>query len=274
MKRTILLTLSLFLCFGNIAMTSCNQTFNDESSLPSAEETSTPTPARLRIGTYNIANGREINWDFKLIAEDIKNNNLDIVGLQEVDRFCNRSKKIDTVARLKEYTGWEYCAYFKCIDHDGGEYGTAILSKYPIIETNEIELNDGKTVERRLLTCAKIDVNGKIINFFNTHLTIASADVRKKEFQTVASKVVNVENSILTGDFNVSSYAEYDCLKPLSFVNNPETSYITYPENERRIDNICYSEQFTLVENSHGIYQQNHSDHVLLYAEFEYYPDN
>lgn len=269
MKKALTFFLVIAMCISAVFMTACSKDGKNESSEIS-EESKGPTTMKLKVGSYNIANGREIYWDFKVLAKDITDNGLDIVGIQEVDQFCNRSKNSDTLALLKEYTGMEYGAFFKCIDYDGGEYGTAILSKYPILGTEELELNDGSLVERRLLTYAKIDVDGTVINFFNTHLTIHSDPIRALEFQLVKDRVKDEANCILVGDFNVDSYDEWEILKPLSYINNPETGYITHPEGDRQIDNICYSSEFRLVEGGHGIYQQYHSDHVLLYAEFEF----
>lgn len=269
MKRILFLLLSAVFVVTLVCMSGCSEG-EVVSSTPEESEISAVETKKLKIGSYNIANGREIYWDFKVLADDIVKNELDIVGIQEVDQFCNRSKNSDTMELLKQYTGMQYYAFFKCIDYDGGEYGTAILSKYPILETKEIELNDGSQVERRLLTYAKIDVEGKEINFFNTHLTIKSDSIRADEFKIVAENVKDKNNCILVGDFNVDAYEEFEVLKPLSYINNPETDFITHPEGDRKIDNICYSSEFKLVEDCYGIYQMYHSDHVLLYAEFEY----
>lgn len=289
MKKFLLISLSVLFCFNLLFLASCNEesSVNESSDIVSdygseisVEESKQPDPITLKIGTYNIANGREINWDFTKIANDIVKNDLDIVGFQEVDKFCQRSKFSDTMELLKEYTGMQYYAYFKCIDLQGdeakygqkGAYGTAILSKYPIIETNEVELNPGTQVERRLLTCAKIDVNGTEINFFNTHLTVASATIRQTEFEKVSNAVKNSTNTILVGDFNVDSFEEFEILDPLSRVNNPENPIVTYPDGSLKIDNICYSSEFTLVENSTQTYQRYHSDHVLLISHFQIIP--
>ncbi len=285
MKKVLSVFLATVFSFGTVLTVGCGEsTSTDECSEASSEvsldESKAPDPIKLRIGSYNIANGREIDWDFQLIANDILENNLDIVGFQEVDIFCQRSKFSDTMELLKEYTGMKYYAYFKCIDLQGdeakygqkGAYGTAILSKYPIVETKEVELNDGSRVERRLLTCAKIDVNGTEINFFNTHLTVSSAPIRKTEWGIIENTVKDVKNCILTGDFNVDSYEEFEVLKPMSYVNNPETNIVTYPDGKLKIDNICYSSEFALVDGSVGTYQKHHSDHVLLYAELEIIP--
>ena len=271
MKRFIALFLIFVLSLTFIAGCETAEDVSSEIISESIEsEESKVVVKNLRIGTYNIANGRDVNWDFKQIADDIIENDLDIVGLQEVDQLCNRSKRSDTIKILSVSTGMKYYAFFKCINYDGGEYGTAILSKYPIIETEEIELNNGAKVERRLLTLAKIDVDGTVFNFFNTHLTVASDEIRADEFKLVAEAVKDKPNCILTGDFNVDSYEEFEILKPLSYVNNPDNQYVTFPKGSLKIDNICFSSELELVEGKHGIFQKNHSDHVLLFAELQY----
>ena len=267
MKRFIALMLVTFLCALSLIMAACTNENENESS-EVFEESKEPETMKLKIGSYNIHNGSDVKWDFSVIAQDILDKDLDIVGFQEVDQYCRRSKNTNTLAELKKYTGMEYGYFFKCIDYEGGAYGIAIVSKYPIISTEEVELNDGSAVERRVLAHAKIDVNGKEINFFNTHLTIASDEIRAEEFQIVKDKVKDYENCILVGDFNVDAFEEWEILKPLSYINTPETPFITHPVGERKIDNICYSSEFTLVEDGFGIYQNNHSDHVLMYAEF------
>ncbi|MBO5785985.1 MAG: endonuclease/exonuclease/phosphatase family protein, partial [Clostridia bacterium] len=162
--------------------------------------------------------------------------------------------------------------FFKCIKYDGGEYGTAILSKYPIVKSDEVELNDGTQVERRLLTHVEIDVDGTVINFYNTHLSLKD-DFRAKEFGIIAEQLKNVPKAILTGDFNVDGYEEFETLAPLSYINNTETQYITFPSSKLKIDNIFYSSEFTENEEFQGILQNNHSDHVMLYTEFEFIPE-
>lgn len=295
MKKLISLFMIFVLCIGTVVLSSCGEDTSVSSEVESAEtessdatvsvesvEESQPKgPITLKVGTYNIANGREINWDFSLIAKDIVDNDLDIVGLQEVDILCERSKFTDTMERLKEYTGMEYYAYFKCIDLKGdeakygkkGAYGTAVLSKYPIVGTNEIELNPGTQVERRVLGCTKIDVDGTQINFFNTHLSVSSAPIRKTEFDKVAATVKVAKNVILTGDFNVSSFDEFNVLETLSRVNNPDDAFITFPSSKSKIDNICYSSDFTYVENSAYTFSRNHSDHYLFIAELTIDPE-
>lgn len=280
MKKTLYLLLVLLLSLGTVSLFGCTEGGQDasegsgEASVP-AEESTLPAVTKLRIGTYNIANGREIDHDMQIIANDIVEQGLDIVGLQEVDRNSSRSKNLDTIAVLSELTGYKYYTYVKCLDMStiglDGDYGTAILSKYPIIETGETELNPGDRVERRMLGYAKIDVNGTIINFYNTHLTISDDVIRKyMEFPKLVEALEGVENCFLTGDFNVDGFAEFDGLAAfMGLTNNPERDIITCPDEEmRRIDNIIYSADFTIDPDSVGIRENNHSDHYMLYADF------
>ena len=292
MKKFISAVLIVVLCLGTFVMSSCSENTEVSSEAESVEasaevsleesvEESKPQgPITLKVGTYNIANGRDVDWDFSKIAKDIVDNDLDVVGLQEVDILCERSKFTDTMEKLKEFTGMEYYAYFKCIDLKGdeakygkkGAYGTAVLSKYPIVSTNNVELNPGTQAERRLLGCTKIDIDGTQISFFVTHLTHNNATIRASEFKKVAATVKVAKNAILVGDFNVGSFNEFKVLENLSQVNNTKTQYVTYPSSKSAIDNICYSSEFTYIEDSAYTFNRNHSDHMLFVAEFQIDP--
>lgn len=278
MKRIISAVLIFVLILSATLISGCGKgegdtsSVNEQSTEINESEESTVPAKKLKIGSYNIANGRDVKWDFKKIADDIMEKDLDIVGLQEIDQFCKRSLSSDTMRLLSIHTGMKYYAFFKCIKFDGGEYGTAILSKYPIVKSDEVELNDGTKVERRLLTHAEIDVDGTVINFYNTHLSLDD-NFRAKEFGIIAEQLKDVPRAILTGDFNVDGYGEFETLAPLSYINNTETQYITFPSSKSKIDNIFYSSEFTENEEFQGILQNNHSDHVMLYSEFEFMPE-
>ncbi len=88
----------------------------------------------LRIMTYNIhhCEGTDRQIDIERIAEIIRKSGCDLVALQEVDRRTTRSNQVDQLTELARLTGLH--PYFgKAIDFGGGEYGVAILSKYPAI---------------------------------------------------------------------------------------------------------------------------------------------
>ncbi len=258
---------------------------HSDHSLLWAEFEYTPNPSAieseeqiLKIGSYNVAGAREVGKDLKVLADDILEQGIDIIGVQEVDFNASRSNYVDFMKELSTYTGFKYYQFFEALNFDSfyppntGSYGIGILSKYPIKSTENIRLTESdksKNLEGRTLGHAVIDVNGKEINFFTTHLTIRIDSVRADEFKFLNTKLAEYDNVILTGDFNNDSLDEFDALENLSKVNNKDNPYETYPEDHRFIDNVIYSSEFSLVEGSEGMIVNNHSDHYMFYAELK-----
>ena len=83
---------------------------------------------KIKIASYNIAGG---SYDKELsnIAKDIVDCGADIVGIQEVDMFADRSGNIDMLSIIAEKAGFEHKLFVHAINIRGGEYGTSIISK-------------------------------------------------------------------------------------------------------------------------------------------------
>ncbi|MBQ9848667.1 MAG: endonuclease/exonuclease/phosphatase family protein [Clostridia bacterium] len=291
MKKALSLILAALLVCCSVFATACNEGESSEAESPEAESTA-PATKKLRVGTYNIKHGADVSPDdntdgkdanadaIKVIAEDIKSLDLDIVGLQEIDQFMTRSGDVDTMGLLAEHTGYKYYYYIKAIDSkwkEGASCGSGILSKYPINEETaySIELSHGDNYDEvRMLGYAEIDVEGTTVHFFNTHLTPLDIEMRNVEFAKIAEKVTEKDICILTGDFNVPTFDEFKVLTNLTNFNNEEHKFITYPKDQKFMDNILYTSNFTPVYENSGVLENGHSDHSLLYAEFEYIPNN
>src|SRR5688572_3660564 len=86
-----------------------------------------PSP-RLRVLTYNIHHGEgtDARFDLERLARIIREARPDLVALQEVDRRTRRASGVDQAAELGRLTGMNV-VFGKAMDHDGGEYGQAIL---------------------------------------------------------------------------------------------------------------------------------------------------
>lgn len=167
----------------------------------------TSATQELRVLCYNIhhANppGKTGFIDIDAIARVIRDTHPDIVALQEVDRNTKRSGHIDEAKELAEKTGLQY-QFFKAIDHDGGEYGLAILSRFPLTNTKLIPLPQAIKAEDRILALATLKVNGQNIIFANTHLdatrTHENRILQMKEIlKTVEQEKLPI---ILCGDLN------------------------------------------------------------------------
>ncbi|HEY3237285.1 MAG TPA: endonuclease/exonuclease/phosphatase family protein, partial [Polyangiaceae bacterium] len=88
----------------------------------------------LRLVTYNTHHGECVDGRFELerLAAIIRSLDPDLVGLQEVDNLTVRSGNVDQARVLGELTGMRH-AFGRAMDFDGGEYGEAVLSRWPIL---------------------------------------------------------------------------------------------------------------------------------------------
>ena len=219
----------------------------------------------LRVCSYNIKHGADVSLDMSVIAKDITDLSLDIVGFQEIDQKTSRVNGLDTMKALSEASGYEYYAFAKSIDYKGGGYGTGILSRYPIVEFEVILLESGSE-EQRSVGHAVIDVNGVLFDFFNTHLSFESLELRTKQYKQLAELLAKCETYILTGDFNTAVMTEFDVLPDATLVNNGK--YGTFPSSGKAIDNIVISKDWNIVDSGMG--PKGHSDHNLLWAELKF----
>ena len=214
---------------------------------------------KLKIGSYNIKNGALVDHDFEILANDILDNDLDIVGFQEVDQNSERNKFQDTMDLLGEETGYHY--YFApAIPYSTGYYGNGLLSKYPIVscETINITVFDPNE-EARCLLHAKIDVGGTILDFFVTHLNSSTAEKALKEINEHTSES---EMFVLAGDYN---YSNFDFFKKT--FKNAQLAHTTLHTTGggHQFDNFVLSKSIKC-ENTKVVDTQ-HSDHYLLISD-------
>ena len=162
----------------------------------------------LRAATYKIQNGAGTSHNFNRLGTVIKDWGVDIVGLQEVDIYTSRCNQ-DTMKELSKATGLEYYGFSKAIALGSGEYGSGILSRYPILSYETVVLPGGGGDETRSFGHAVIDVDGVQIDFFNTHLTLSDSN-RGAQWAVIAKQFSACGRAILTGDLNRDGTEDYD----------------------------------------------------------------
>jgi endonuclease/exonuclease/phosphatase family metal-dependent hydrolase len=172
------------------------------------------TPARtLTVLSFNIHHGAGEDGVFDLdrVADEIRRTRAEVIGLQEVDRhYGERSAWTDQPAELAERLGMHvvYGANLDLEPPAAGQprrqYGTAILSRYPILDWQNTFLPKGiPAEEQRGLLEAVVNVRGVHVRVMNTHLQHNSADSRLLQAKVVADAVVAAkEPVVLTGDLN------------------------------------------------------------------------
>ncbi len=222
----------------------------------------------LKVGSYNILHGEEVDFDMSRLAADILDCELDVVGLQEVDVGTRRVGGKDLLGELAEACGYEHYAFFSAMDFDGGEYGVGIISKYPIKSTDARQLTVINGTEPRVLAHAVIEVSGVEIDFFNTHLSYETPEIRATQLSEILAAMGESRTAILTGDFNVSSTAEIDLALPEHRRANRD-NLPTFPVGREVIDEIVCAYPWSITDCT--VYDvKGNSDHNLLTAELRY----
>lgn len=95
---------------------------------------------RLRFLTYNIKAGRYHPDGLEAVAQRIEPLAPDIVALQEVDRGAARSQGADQPAWLAQRLGLAPAFGCSFTLPDGGEYGNALLSRWPTTAAETVAL--------------------------------------------------------------------------------------------------------------------------------------
>ena len=238
----------------------------------------------LRVASYNIkkAMGRdgkdgavseaEVRANALLIGEDIKNNNIDIVGLQEIDNGCSRTHGLDIAKLVAEATGFDYYYFSKAIDYQGGAYGSAIISKYPIAESSTVMLprDVAADPEDRVVGICTINVNGSNIKFLNAHLTHTGEGeaARAEQFKKIAEVIGDDIGFILTGDFNTVDMSLHTSIPNTNTVNKGQ--YKSFMSTSA-IDNIILESNWRIMGSGmNDAVDTGHSDHNMLWAEVKY----
>src|SRR5712691_3103316 len=158
----------------------------------------------IRVMTYNIhvGVGMDKKLDLPRIAGVINQQHPDLVGLQEVDRGVERTQRIDEIAELAKLTKMEYAFAFN-LKYQGGQYGVAILSKFPIMATDHRLYKNTREAERRGFIRAEVNIDGRVVNFATTHLDYQYEDGRVFEAEQLLAALKDVKGPlILVGDFN------------------------------------------------------------------------
>jgi len=182
---------------------------SDHAAVVAWLRVSEPTPKMLaaqslQVVSYNIRHG--VGMDQKLnldrTAQTLKGLNPDLVALQEVDLRVKRSDSVNQAQWLGTQLGM-YPAFGSFMEYQGGWYGLAILSRYPFVHVQSIELPAGN--EPRVALAAELRLpDGEIITVVNVHYDWVDDDkYRHAQAAAVVEYLAGLKTPyILLGDFN------------------------------------------------------------------------
>ena len=285
MTKLILFKIGLF---GFLSIIANAQDVNNETSKPSLNNiipkknqkkltTEDDQNLRLRILSYNIhhAEGVDGKLDVPRIAQVILSVDPDLVALQEVDKNTIRTGKVNQDIELSRLTKMN-CIFGSNITFQGGQYGNAILSKFPIIKNKNFLLPNVDSGEQRGLLRSQIQISNKEnVLFFSTHLDHRRSDTERLASAKAINQIISLDNkshAILAGDFN--DVPDSPTLKELGKVwlrtNKKILRTIPASKPSRQIDYIFVQpkERWKIIE-SQILDEDIASDHRAIFSIIE-----
>jgi endonuclease/exonuclease/phosphatase family metal-dependent hydrolase len=157
-------------------------------------------PWPLTVATYNIhgAVGTDGRLAPQRIAEVLREIDADVIALQEVPLGGGGMPSVLTL--LQQASGF-HAVEGPTEDSAERRYGNAVLSRYPITDTRNIDLSFGSREPRGALD-ADIDCNGHPLRVIATHLGLRPAERRHQIRLLLQAFDTDRMPVILTGDLN------------------------------------------------------------------------
>jgi endonuclease/exonuclease/phosphatase family metal-dependent hydrolase len=170
---------------------------------------------KARVLSYNIhkgIGGLDRRYRPERICDVIAHYDPDIVLLQEVADGARRSRGHRQVDLIGDIVGLDHRTWFPNVDfRRGGQYGNAILSRFHLTETSNVDLTVGRR-RRRSVLHARYRVrlhNGRrqrTLHVFNLHLGLTGSERNQQLERFLASHPFAGLHGrtplIVGGDFN------------------------------------------------------------------------
>jgi endonuclease/exonuclease/phosphatase family metal-dependent hydrolase len=125
----------------------------------------------LRVATWNIRAARSASLEE--IAAELEAMQADIVALQEVDVRVRRTGFRDQPVVLAAALGFHH-VFAATIGWDGGDYGLAVLSRWPLADVRRHRLEHTGAGEPRIVLEVTVCAGGRPLRLFNHHADVGA----------------------------------------------------------------------------------------------------
>ncbi len=156
----------------------------------------------MKIVSYNIQYGfgQDGNNDLSRIADEIKT--ADIIALQEIERFWERTGMVDQVLELTQLLPEYHWVFGANLDMDASfkddnnhlvnrrrQFGTMIMSRFPILSSRNFPLPKFGTLTQHSIQQgileAVIDLGKGPIRFYSVHLSHLCSETRLPQVEAM-----------------------------------------------------------------------------------------
>jgi endonuclease/exonuclease/phosphatase family metal-dependent hydrolase len=231
------------------------------------------TRTSLRLMTFNTqqSNDEFAEKSFEAQLALIRQVSPDILALQETDSTRISLNNNDYVHYFTDKLG--YYSYYgpKTV---AGTFGTAILSKFPLLNTRTVLMYSDK--DETGVAEAEVEVAGLRFTIYDVHPD--SSDLAMLAFaQTLLNRSQDQPYAIAMGDYNLRDYEQaYQLID--SVLTNAWTS--VYPSEispdgvdmsgDNRIDHIFLSPNLTALDPTYILPPESHTDHAVHWTDIEW----
>ncbi len=155
--------------------------------------------SRLRIATYNVHKCRGLDYRVRpaRILKVIQEIDADVFTVQEV--FAKQVNYLSEHLRMPQVFG-------SARQSGGHDYGNAVFSRYPILQSHNYDLSVDRRESRR---CLRVDIQlpeDKGVHLFAVHLGTSFFERRHQAVKLVSDEILGeaeLKNPrVLIGDFN------------------------------------------------------------------------
>ncbi len=238
------------------------------SPCSTSDVTSMKLGKALRVTTWNIE--AALSASLEEIAAELEAMQTDIVALQEVDVRVRRTGLRDQPVVLAAALGFHY-VFAASIKWDGGDYGLAVLSRWPLVDVRRHRVDNPGAGEPRIVLEVTVCAGGRSLRLFNHHADVGarSRAAGLAELRALVRPAVG-QGVLVLGDFNdgpettgVRALTEAG-LVDLGAERNVNTAA------SGRIDYLFVDPPLARVTSRTQVWTTRNSDHHALMADLDW----
>jgi endonuclease/exonuclease/phosphatase family metal-dependent hydrolase len=157
----------------------------------------------LRVMTWNIhgAYGRNPKFDLARVIALIKSHDPDVVALQEIDSRRPRASGVPEPFELLQDALGTHGVGAKTIATADGEYGQALISRWPIDGAEIHDISYQEKEPRRAIRCEVVLPTGRL-RVIATHLGLSIGERRGQAKKLLRLIGDSNHTTVVLGDFN------------------------------------------------------------------------
>jgi endonuclease/exonuclease/phosphatase family metal-dependent hydrolase len=228
-----------------------------------------PAGQTIRLMTWNIhgAVGRNPRFDLERVVGLVQRHHPDIVALQEIDSRRAREAHVDDPFNVLRESLGNHGIGAKTVTTADGEYGQALISRWPMTNTEIHDLSFPEREPRRAI-CSDVLTPGGPLRVIATHLGLSFRE-RDNQVRALLKMLGEMRTTtVALGDFNDWFYAG-SVRRRLGRVLPGYTRHRTFPSvcPLFHLDRIYLWPQSALIASHTDLEARTISDHLPVISD-------